>query len=53
VCDHVEILYDIDIESRQIAAEHGLHLERTESMNSDPLFIQAVADAVEEKLREI
>jgi ferrochelatase len=51
VCDHVEILYDIDIEARQIAEEHGLHLERIESMNSDPLFIQAVVDAVEEKLK--
>jgi ferrochelatase len=47
VCDHVEILYDIDIEARQLAAAHGLRLERIESMNSDPLFIQAMADAIE------
>jgi ferrochelatase len=46
VCDHVEILYDIDIEAKQIAQEYGIHLERIESMNSDPLFIEAVADAV-------
>jgi ferrochelatase len=46
VCDHVEILYDIDIEAKQIAQEHGLHLERIESMNSDPLFIEAIADAI-------
>lgn len=46
VCDHVEILYDIDIESKEIADEHGLQLERIESMNSDPLFIEAIADAV-------
>ncbi|MBE7552091.1 MAG: ferrochelatase [Anaerolineales bacterium] len=46
VCDHVEILYDIDIEARQIAQEHGMQLERIESMNSDPLFIEAIADAV-------
>jgi protoporphyrin/coproporphyrin ferrochelatase len=51
VCDHVEILYDIDINARQIANEHGLRLERIESMNTDPLFIGAVTDAVEEKLR--
>lgn len=46
VCDHVEILYDIDIEARQLAQEHGLQLERIESMNTDPLFIEAIADAV-------
>jgi ferrochelatase len=46
VCDHVEILYDIDIEARQIAQERGVQLERIESMNTDPLFIQAIAEAV-------
>jgi ferrochelatase len=50
VCDHVEILFDIDIEAKQIAAEHGIRLERIESMNSKPLFIEAVADAIVEKL---
>jgi len=49
VCDHVEILFDIDIEARQIADEHGIQLERVESMNSTPLFIKAVADAILEK----
>lgn len=46
VCDHVEILYDIDIEAKQIAEEHGVHLERIESMNTDPLFIEAITDAI-------
>ncbi len=50
VCDHVEILYDIDIEARQIAEAHGLQLERIESMNSAPLFIEAVTDAILEKI---
>lgn len=50
VCDHVEILFDIDIEAKQIAQEHGLRLERVEAMNSTPLFIEAVADAIAEKL---
>ena len=48
VCDHVEILFDIDIEATQIATEHGIQLERIESMNSTPLFIGAVADAIAE-----
>ena len=49
VCDHVEILYDIDIEAKQIADEYGLQLERIESMNSDPLFVGAITDAILEK----
>jgi ferrochelatase len=47
VCDHVEILYDLDIEARAVADKHGLVFARTESLNVDPQFIGAVADAVE------
>lgn len=50
VCDHVEILYDIDIESKQIADEHGINLQRIESMNTDPVFIEAIVDAILEKV---
>ena len=50
VCDHVEILYDIDIEAKQIADKHHIRLERIESMNSDPLFIEAITDAILEKV---
>ncbi|MDP6039885.1 MAG: ferrochelatase, partial [Candidatus Latescibacteria bacterium] len=52
VCDHVEVLYDIDINCQKIAEELSVRLERTEMMNSDPLFIEAIADAVEEKLKD-
>ena len=51
VCDHVEILYDIDIGVQKIAAEQGIAAERIESMNCDPVFLEAVADALEEKLQ--
>jgi ferrochelatase len=46
VCDHVEILYDIDIEARQLAEAHGARLERSESLNASPTFIAALADIV-------
>ncbi len=49
VCDHVEILFDIDIEAKQIAEENGINLQRIDSMNSAPLFIEAVADAILEQ----
>jgi len=46
VCDHVEILYDIDIKAQRVAQEHGIRLERPPALNTDPLFIQAVADEI-------
>ncbi len=46
VADHVEVLYDIDIEARHTAGLAGARLERTESMNVTPLFIEALADIV-------
>jgi ferrochelatase len=52
VCDHVEVLYDIDIGCQKIARKQGMRLERIEMMNSDPMFISAVADAVVEKIQQ-
>jgi ferrochelatase len=48
VSDHLEILWDIDVEAREKAAELGLELERIESPNDDPAFIRALADLVEQ-----
>lgn len=47
VSDHLEILYDIDIEAKRLAGELGIRLERTASLNDDPLFIRALAECVE------
>ncbi len=44
VCDHVEILFDVDILFRQFAEERGLKLYRAESLNDSPIFVRAVAD---------
>ena len=46
VSDHLEVLYDIDIEAQQTAAELGVQLERTASLNTDPLYIRVLADEV-------
>jgi len=46
VSDHLEILWDLDIEAREKAAEVGLELERTESLNDDPEFVRALAGIV-------
>ena len=57
VCDHVEILYDIDILFRQFASERGMKLYRAESLNDSPTFARAIADlvarAARSRLREI
>jgi protoporphyrin/coproporphyrin ferrochelatase len=46
VCDHTEILFDIDVQARQKAAGVGVTLERTESLNDSPAFIDALRDIV-------
>jgi len=51
VADHVEILYDVDIEAQHRAREVGIRLERPASLNDDPLFIQVLADAVKAQAR--
>jgi len=47
VSDHLEILWDLDIEGRDKAGELGLELARIESLNDDPSFIGALAGIVE------
>ena len=46
VCDHLEILWDLDVEAREKAAELGLELDRIESLNADPEFIDALVALV-------
>ena len=50
VSDHVEVLYDIDVDARQIAQRFGAKLVRSPSLNSAPTFIKALADIVEQYL---
>ena len=50
VCDHVEILFDIDILFRDFAANRGMKLYRAESLNDSPTFARAVADLVRKRL---
>jgi protoporphyrin/coproporphyrin ferrochelatase len=50
VSDHLEILWDLDVEARERAGELGLELERIESLNDDPAFVRALAELAEERL---
>jgi ferrochelatase len=44
VCDHVEVLYDVDVMYRALAERLGVQLERTPSLNDDPLLVGALAE---------
>ena len=46
VCDHLEILYDIDVLFRAYAAERGIALTRPESLNGSATFTAALAEVV-------
>ena len=52
VCDHVEVLYDVDVEYQALARRLGLRLERPRSLNDDPALIGALADLVRRAARE-
>jgi ferrochelatase len=45
VCDHIEVLYDLDHEAAGIAREIGLQVVRAEAVNDDPAFLDALRDA--------
>ncbi len=53
LCDHVEILYDIDIAFKQTAAELGLQLWRAESLNDSPTLTHAIAEVVTGKYKAV
>jgi ferrochelatase len=46
VADHLEVLYDLDVEVARVAAEAGLDYVRTASLNDDPGFIEVLAELV-------
>lgn len=50
LCDHVEVLYDIDIGFKQFAEKHGLQLSRAESLNGSPLLAKALAELARSRM---
>ena len=50
VCDHTEILFDIDVQARSAADAVGASLRRTESLNTSPAFIELLEDLVRRHL---
>jgi len=50
VCDHTEVLFDIDVQATATAQKCGASLRRTESLNTSPTFIAALEDIVRQRL---
>src|SRR5262249_32858819 len=53
LCDHVEILYDIDIAFRDFGKQIGLRVERTESLNDSSTLTPALADLVQRAIARL
>lgn len=53
VSDHLEVLYDLDIEAQALASELDLRLMRIESLNSDPAYMSVLSDVVRAKAGEL
>ena len=51
LCDHVEVLYDLDIEAAQIARAAGIRMERAPTVGDHPLFIEMMASIVAAHVR--
>jgi protoporphyrin/coproporphyrin ferrochelatase len=52
VCDHVEVLYDLDMEAKKFAEELGVRLTRANCPNDHPMFIRMIADVILKRLAQ-
>lgn len=50
VLEHMEVVYDLDVEARTVASELGLELSRARTVSSHPRFVRMVRELVEERL---
>jgi protoporphyrin/coproporphyrin ferrochelatase len=53
VADHLEVLYDLDIEARQIAEEAGIAFARTRMPNADPGYLDVLAQVVRDHMAQV
>lgn len=52
ISDHMEVMYDIEIEAKQVAAECGLNLVRAATAGTHPAFIQMIVELIKLRLQE-
>jgi len=53
VSDHLEVLYDLDIEAQAVAGELDMRLMRIESLNSDPAYMSVLSDVVRTRYKQM
>ena len=53
VCDHVEVLYDLDIEAKKIADGLGVNMIRAGCPNDHPTFVRMMADVIKAKMNSV
>ena len=53
ICDHVEVLYDLDVQAREIARDRGIGFFRAGTVNDHPSFIRMMADVVRRGMTEV
>ena len=53
VCDHVEVLYDLDIEAKKIADNLNVRMIRASCPNDHPTFIQMMADVIQARMKQV
>src|SRR6266851_5523445 len=51
LCDHVEVLYDLDVEAARIAREAGVRMERAATVGDHPYFIEMMASIARKHLK--
>ena len=50
ICDHVEVLYDLDVEAARVARQAGVAMERAATVGEHPRFIEMIAALIRERL---
>jgi ferrochelatase len=50
ISDHMEVLYDLDLEAANVAAQLGLNLVRADTVGTHPKFVGMIADLIEERM---
>jgi protoporphyrin/coproporphyrin ferrochelatase len=51
LCDHVEVLYDLDVEARALCSELGMPMARAGTVGTHPAFVGMIVDLVQERLQ--
>jgi len=50
LCDHMEIIYDLDVEAKKLSEEIGLSIVRVKTPGTDALFVEMIKDLIQERL---